>query len=473
MSWLARERELKPVYRDEIWHNMHVVWPVERTLLSAFPDLHEWKRRPMLEVPADYKQPDTAGVVLHLPPWWHTTSEVRKAVVSIISSRLGIADPLASWSAAGMQPKVVIKPRQRTPETVSWSQVLDAVRSASPTAPVLGLGVGGTVVDADLEDDSPHIAVSAGSGGGKSTLVKAIVAQNLHHGGVAVILDFKRSSHRWAFGLHNVGYCKDLPQIHDALVQIGQEAERRNVASDDPDADLGPRITVVAEELNATMSRLGFYWEGIREKGDPKTSPAIAALRDVLFMGRSTKINVIAVAQMLTARAIGGPEARENFATRCLTRYSTNGWKMLAPEAGNPPKRSKVLGRWQIVKGGEPYECQVVYLTDEEARAWAVQSPVALGRLGDGGTSLATPDEAVQVRRVAVATILGLRDALPLLPGPELSLAALRKSSERDERFPEPVGWELGARVYDLDALCGWRREKVAALEAAKEPTWP
>jgi hypothetical protein len=114
--------------------------------------------------------------------------------------------------------------------------VHDAVRTASSTAPVLGLGVGGAVVDCDLVDDSPHIAVSAGSDDGKSTPVKTLVAQNLHHDGVAVILDFKRSSHRWAFGLPNVLDCRDLPDIHDALVAVGQEAERRNVGPDDPDA---------------------------------------------------------------------------------------------------------------------------------------------------------------------------------------------------------------------------------------------
>ncbi|MGH3965075.1 MAG: hypothetical protein ACRDRY_17755 [Pseudonocardiaceae bacterium] len=461
-----REQLPPPVYHDQLWDQTNLIWPVERALLAAFPDLEEWKRRPRLEVPRDFKSPDTSGVVFWVPPWWHATADVRKNVVSIIATRLGITDPVASWTANGVHPKVVVRPRQRTPERVVWGQVRDLVVAASPTAPLLGLGVGGAVVDCDLIDDSPHIAVSAGSGGGKSTLVKALVAQNLYHDGVAVVLDFKRSSHRWAFGLPNVLYCKDLPDIHDALVAIGAEAERRNVASDDPDAELGPRVTLVAEEMNATLSRLAFYWENIRVKGDPKTSPAVAALRDVLFMGRSTKLNVIAVAQMLTARAIGGPEARENFATRCLTRYSSNSWKMLAPEAGNPPKRSNVLGRWQVVKGGEAHECQVAYLTDEEARAWASKGAGRLPQLGERDRSITAPDVAKQLRHVVAATAVGLRDVLPLLPGPEMSLAALRKCSERDDRFPEPVGWSGTTRLYDLDSLRGWRRERLAAERA-------
>jgi hypothetical protein len=47
------------------------------------------------------------------------SGEVRETVVSIVSSRLGIADPEATWNAAGIQPKVMIKPRQGTPERVA------------------------------------------------------------------------------------------------------------------------------------------------------------------------------------------------------------------------------------------------------------------------------------------------------------------------------------------------------------------
>lgn len=464
----SRRRDPEPVYASQLWDEQHLVWPVQRALMAAYKDLEDWPRRPMLEVPRDYREPSTAGVVFWLPPWWHATADVRKSVVSIISSRLGITDPVATWQTAGIQPKVIVKPRARTPESVLWPQVRELAAAASPTAPVLGLGIGGAVVDCDLVDDSPHVAISAGSGGGKSTLVKAIVAQNLYHGGVAIILDFKRSSHRWAYGLENVCYARDLEDIHSVLVAVGQEAERRNVASDDPDADLGPRITLVAEEMNATVSRLGYYWENLRERGQPKTSPAIASLRDILFMGRSTGINCIAVAQMLTARAIGGPEARENFSTRCLTRYSSNSWKMLAPEAGRPPARSSILGRWQIVKAGTAHETQVMYLTDDEARDWASKGTGQLGQLGVPERSSTTLEVAKVPGHVPSGTYISLRDALAYLPGRQMTYEAAKKAAQRDPRFPEPVGWAAGTRLYDIDSLRSWKREKLAAIEAGE-----
>lgn len=212
--------------------------------------------------------------------------------------------------------------------------------------------------------------------------------------------------------------------------------------------------------MNATIARLSFYWEQVWEKGQPKTSPAAAALRDVLFMGRSTMVNVIAVAQMLTARAIGGPEAREKRRHRVSHPVLDQRLEDAGVGGCNPPKRSSVLGRWQVVKAGTAHECQVVYLTDQEARGggqWAAQGTGRLGHLGVPERSSTTLEVA---KRSGHVPYLSLRDAMAYLPGPPLTYEALRKHSHRDARFPEPVGWEGSTQLLDLDALCGWRREK-------------
>ncbi|OIJ85246.1 hypothetical protein BIV25_44530 [Streptomyces sp. MUSC 14] len=63
----------------------------------------------------------------------------------------------------------------------------------------------------------------------------------------------------------------------------------------DPKA-IGPRSLILFEEVNATMKQLARYWEKIRESGDPKVSPAVDALNEILYMGRQ-----------LHARAPGRP----------------------------------------------------------------------------------------------------------------------------------------------------------------------
>ncbi|MER8091135.1 hypothetical protein ACFVZR_33805 [Streptomyces sp. NPDC058316] len=56
-------------------------------------------------------------------------------------------------------------------------------------------------------------------------------------------------------------------------------------------------------------------------------------------MGRQVRLHVLLVAQSTTARAIGGPEMRENSSTRILVRYTLNAWRMLVP-ACHPGPRS-------------------------------------------------------------------------------------------------------------------------------------
>src|SRR5262249_33620198 len=151
--------------------------------------------------------------------------------------------------------------------------------------------------------------------------------------------------------------CTQPAQMHAALLGAAAVADERNtLALHEPeDWDPGPRVLVVCEELNATVGQLAGYWAQVRDRGQPKRSPAINALNDIAYMGRSGKVNLIGIAQMLSARAIGGPEARENFGVRCLGRYTANAWKMLVPEAAMP-RPSRVLGRWQIVMAGQATE---------------------------------------------------------------------------------------------------------------------
>lgn len=191
--------------------------------------------------------------------------------------------------------------------------------------------------------------------------LRCITCQMLHHGSQAFILDYKRISHPWARGIPGVTYCADIADIHDALVQLGWEGRRRTRVADelgidaDPDA-IGPRLLILLEEVNATLRQLARYWDKIRESGDPKTSPAIDALMEILFMGRQVRMHVLLVAQSATARALGGPEVREQFATRILARYSMNAWRMLAPEIHPAPKSTKHPGRAQVVIGGTARE---------------------------------------------------------------------------------------------------------------------
>ncbi len=229
-------------------------------------------------------------------------------------------------------------------------------------------------------------------------------------------------------------------------------------------------------------------------------------------MGRQLRMHVLLVAQSATARALGGPEVREQFSTRILARYSVNAWRMLAPEVHPAPKSTKHPGRAQVVSGGSARETQVLFFTEAEARQWATtgETAVAPGATQPGPVQLQKPPAdpladawststpelppttepptscdlladawnltpaAVPGHSTANTTAppakpapvdnddqpVGLREALEHHL-PDITIAALRYARANDRTFPGPVdkrGAELLYRLGDLkkSASLGW-----------------
>ncbi|MFI6530713.1 helicase HerA domain-containing protein [Streptomyces uncialis] len=379
------------------------------------------------------------------------------------------------------------------------------------SAPLIGLGSGRKKVSVDLDADSPHVLVSAGTGGGKSTILRTICCQFIHHGAHAYVLDFKRISHTWARGVPGVAYCRDIADIHDALIQLAREGRRRLALAEQLADDVlerepwrvGPRLVILLEEVNATMAQLKRYWAKIRESGDPKTSPAVDELAQILFMGRAVRLHVLLIAQSATARAIGGPEMRENFATRILVRYTLNAWRMLVPEVSPIPMPTEHPGRIQVVTRGRARETQVLNLSNAEAREWAISGARAKGTAGPAndvpdapglraeplppadtpaaGTGILTPPgdpgdveadtpatpQAIPAPAAAPAAdpddaAVGLRKAQQNhLPG--ITLAALRWARANNPDFPKPVGKRGAELLYRVGDLKKWARNRPRA----------
>jgi hypothetical protein len=302
----------------------------------------------------------------------------REAIRDAIPGKLGLGDLVESWDQVGPCPVVTYTVRERPPGECGLAEILAFMDGLAEHEFCVGLTTGGRPVIISLDDDAPHFACSAGSGAGKSVLAKLLGMQVLGKAGRVVILD-RKGSHRWARGLDGVTYCTTPADMHHTLIELSQLADQRNAEAFNQDEgwDPGQRVFVIFEEMNATVAQLRQYWDEARGKGDPKASPAIAAFRNIMFMGRSAKMNLFGVAQMLTAQTTGGPEARENFGVRALARYSANNWKMLCPETPMP-RRSRTRGRWQFVIAGEATETQVAFVSDAELLDFLDRVPVSL-----------------------------------------------------------------------------------------------
>lgn len=484
--------------------------------------------RSYLHVPLNFSD-DDAEIRVDLPV---ALKFKETDVAEMIVKKLALQGVSFSWKYDGRNPYVTVKKVHRPPSKVVFSdpKVKELVKKVPESAPLIGLERGQKIVSVDLDAESPHVLVSAGTGGGKSVILRTIASQLIHHGAHGYILDFKRVSHMWARGVKNVEYCRDISDIHDALVRLGAEGQRRiHVAEhlgDDADPSaVGPRIVILLEEINATMKQLTRYWEKIKEKGDPKISPAVDALAEILFMGRAVRLHVLLVAQSATARALGGPEMRENFATRILARYTQNAWKMLVPEVQPAPKSTRHIGRAQVVLGGMAHETQVMFMSDAEARAWAMAGSapapavtltktgpaaaddtvtqlnsdtddrVHLGKQGSDDTDgtvhgravhalasvagdwqedagadeesdddvpeLTAGDEQQGGDEEEADPLVGLREAEDLLP--DVDLTSLRNARARDPEFPDPADKRGRESLYRLSDLERWARNRLAA----------
>jgi Helicase HerA, central domain len=375
-------------------------------------------------------------------------SEQRQMISAIVKAKIPVSDLAESWHQVGHEVTAVWVPRARPPAKVELNALEAVFPSLKEWEFFLGYGAAGTRVTVSLHDDSPHIALSAGTGAGKSILAQLIAIQVLRRGGNVLMLDVK-GSHRWAIDMPGVDYCTRPEQMHNGLIRAAKLTDERNTdAFRMPEGwDPGPRLLVICEELNATIDQLADHWADIREKGQPKRSPAIRAFKHIACMGRSGKVNLLAIAQSLTARAIGGPEARENFGVRCLARYTVNAWKMLVPEAAMP-RPNRHSGRWQVVVAGTATETQVCYLTQQEARRFAAGPDLA--KVPDSGFDQHVPEGLGHH-----PGLVTLRQAIAegLLVG---NYEAVRKRVQRDPSSPLPARREGTTDLYVKTELTEW-----------------
>lgn len=433
--------------------------------------------RNYLTVPRD-RAVSAEGVIVGFPPGFDLKPKHKEEVSNVVRGKLDLGDVIETWVPAGRHSYVQYRPRDPMPESCYYKDPATKalVAAAKSTAPVLGITRGGKAVTWNLESESPHLLISAGSGGGKSETVKSVVAQLMAGGAKALMVDFKRHSHRWMNDLPDVVYARDIVDIHHALISVAQEGEQRNrmcdgIGIDEPLPNF-QRLVLVCEELTVTMSKLRRWWRTNRQPGDPVPSPAVDALEDIACMGRQVKIHIVAIAQMATAKSIGGSEIRENFPYRCMGRYTKRAWEMLVPECGFTPA-SRTPGRMQVCVAGVATETQMLLMSDEDALALATGGATVPQRhrtpISQGIQSVAATEPADGELDASPPEIdlVSLRDAVQsgLLV---ISLSNLRSCRARDPRFPPPVVREGKTDMYAKDELAYWGRNREREIETSR-----
>jgi hypothetical protein len=455
-----------------------------------------------LTVPPDYASNKDAQVIVYPPAEFTGSDQARQAIVRTVTTKLGgIEAPEVTWRLQGKNPRIIFAHSEPPPSPpLGWSDVAELAERAGPDEIVFGLGKKRVAVAASLATDSPHVAFNMGTGGGKTNLGSVSALQFLHRGDVAAVIDAKLISYPCLRGLPNVAYAGMVGEIHDLLVAFGEELERRNskaLAGLQPSgairADVGPRLVLFAEELNFVVPQLKAYWAALREldKSLPKRSPALAALGNVSFAGRQVRMHIFFIGQMITAAATGANDSsvRGNIGISCMARYTPSSWSKMT--AVPMPPVPTVPGRIQVVTAAGVRETQVPYLhlddkdeavADAAARwareyavngkftrcpdwmpgAVAVPGVPGLPQIEQGGSDLGFVPGTCPVVPALPPTAVTLTKAreLGIL---QLSKAAANKASQRPG-FPDSIGWDGPARIWDALDLKAWQDGKVRVL---------
>src|ERR1700689_166816 len=151
-------------------HHRRWVRPLHRAMATSAltPVSHRDSPYDYLTVPVDYAVNDESEIRLNLPEGFAGDRTVKAEMERIICEKLGITDAVVKWRIAGREPYMTVQIAPRPPKRVTWDDALQLIKAAPESAPIIGLGNRGAVVSVNLDDEAPHVLVSASSGGGKS-----------------------------------------------------------------------------------------------------------------------------------------------------------------------------------------------------------------------------------------------------------------------------------------------------------------
>ena len=464
--------------------NKAYIDPAARVLYSITGQRYDRRLgRQHILATADWQPGDAIKIML--PNDAPLTAAKEKQLVRALGGRLGIVGAKGAWKRDAARVTVEISGTPLPPDEIDMDALMRAVESAPLERPVIGWGPEGAV-HIDYVQDSPHVALSGAAGTGKTTLLRFLLAQRMSHGVGVIFLDAKRWSHRWAHNLPDdrAQYWYRVPDMHNALVALGEELQRR-INCDESELGTFRTLDVVVEEINSLIKMLTAYWRGERKRimgeakacqkedmdydeedlDPPSLSPAVAALQFAVNMGRELQIHIHVAAQRLEANVFGsnsGAAVRQSFGVKLMAKWDLNLWKMLASGHEYVAWPGGKRGLWGFVQDGEFVIVRAPDVAMAACLAMATGGPDPSGPVLGQQRGHAVANSRVHVDTVAIesgqrlATILG---QLPGQDGPDkLTLEGLRSASKRPG-FPPAIGQDGLAKLYDVEHVMAWRAD--------------
>lgn len=428
------------------------------------------------QVDARLYVPDTTDkpgdyVRVPLPDHYAGKAAQMADVSRIVTQRIG-GEWDASWQLKTSPFYINFTVKPAPPSRVMWADVVDAIKRTTQGKPVLGLGSRAEIIHLDFNGEIAHLATSIGTGGGKSSLLRSLVAQFSYHGVDEFhVFDTKMVSLQGLEKIPGINYYTTIPKIWDGIAYLRAEMDRRySVLLEDPKATF-PRIIMIFEEQNAYAIESSIWWKQNRPKGVKENTPAVwSDFAMLLLKARQVEMNALGMYQYLNNVAVGNNIAlRGQYGLKLLGRFDPQMWDLLV-DSKPRMESSAIPGRMVMVIGSTRRTVQIPYVEAEEAVSFALSRPARPGVVTVTGA--AHPQVVAQSRR----DVTPEPDPEPRFTLPEACRAgilpmapdAARQARARDrrkppeqQRFPMGIRNDDGEETYTAGELRYWFESRV------------
>jgi len=363
-------------------HVREVLIPLYAGLAPLLGTPVEDKPTKWLQIPRDVDFSDPAARMrITLPDTWRGLDEARTTLVRLVSERLGV--PLsATWqlSARPMGVElapVIIPPPEVLPTQVGWEDTGDRYRV------MVGRTYGDMRVVVSTLTETPHYAVGANTGGGKTTALLVPTVQARSYGTLVDMIDCKGDS--YVGSLMNEDLVCDVPgvRIHTTGLQaIRCLAEFYTsmkamawARAAGYEGEIYDRLLVI-DEFGSFMESALIWWR-YNAKGKPLF---LSWFHMALMQGRTKNHRLVVGTHDFSKTTFGGTNVRNLLGTKIwIGPCPPPVWVAAFGYAPRIDYDPHIPGRAVLnITGSDAVtEVQLVHLTKAEARQMALQTPPA------------------------------------------------------------------------------------------------
>lgn len=360
----------RAVRRIRIWqYDRREVRPAYITIAQYLGTSEDDPPSRWLIVPPGFAEDPDARITLRYPEGWDPTDRAWNAIDAAVKRHYS-ADLRGERHAAHAEWHKPLPP----PETAPYEGHKDPALVVH-----IATAAGGRRIKADLQTDAPHMFVTAGTNGGKTSTLRVPVAHMRSKGVLIDYYDPKRRSALELVGVPGIRVHTDIESMLWALEEYFVSMLGVNTAIENgADPKDFPLRLAVFDEFATFMRAAKLYYKNNGGKGDP---PFMAQYMFILWQGRQADHRVIAAPHTPTRETMGGTDGRAQYGVRIITgTYNRSTWLLTFGYAPQIKWNSKIKGRGVVGFGEseeEIQEAQIVWLSPEEGRKLALSGPPA------------------------------------------------------------------------------------------------